>query len=286
MTIENGPEHIYWAHHGTGAANGGRSQGGTEILSYEELPDGHGILKTRQARRKTEAVFEQPGINLVEFAPNFVSLFLAVPVSRTESRFFIASVNNLPKKPISFIFSLLPRWYTHLQIHDVLDGDNVFLRGVQRELPEPAEWKNKFLPLTSNCDKFIVWVREWMDKYRDDMPWGSEKHPLPDVPRSAMLERYNSHVVHCKSCMRAFKAFERGVVVAEILVNMCLVVLISCIMIAVTGNISPSQQKKFYSCMAFAVMLLATSVFLRRLFSHMKQQFILTDNARKLLLTS
>lgn len=278
-------EHLYWAHHGTGIVRGGRSRGGTEVLSYENVPGSHDIRFTREGRITIESVFMFPGICVLSF-PNSVPLFMAVPVSRTESRLFVTGVSNPPKKLRSLIFKLIPRLYLHLRNHNVLDGDIVFLRVVQRELPDPSEWKNKFLPLPATCDKYVVLIRHWMDKYRDDMPWASEAWPLPDVPRSALLDRYNSHVIHCKSCLGAFKGFERAIAVAGLLANICLMVLVSCTIIAVTGSIDPSQLRKVNVSIIFTLSLLITSVSLRILIYHMKQQFILTDNARKLLLTA
>ena len=220
---------------------------------------------------------------------NFFGWFLVTPVTRTKSLIVACFYNHLrTTAPLRHFFSRLrPTWFDHFERNNFLDGDNVFLRAVQRKLGDPSTWRDKYLPV-GGIDGYVYAMRKWMDVNRDAMPWksdlSSENTLFDDLSREQLNERYYSHTIHCEACSGALIGFERVAMVADWVAKLGIACIISIVVSAFVGNgmVFPGhiQMKLFLVCTVLAV-LTVVALLARRSFLWVKTQFVSTDEARR-----
>ena len=61
----------------------------------------------------------------------------------------------------------------------------------------------------------VIAFHEWLSKFANGGPWGKDVQYPPKMEREALLERYETHTKHCKSCQgahRNIKALRRVLV--------------------------------------------------------------------------
>lgn len=278
---------MQYAHHNADrTAN--KSVSGTEEFEIHRVPGKHEFLNIRTSPKTiTQGGLIPPVLVYVNIPVKLLqgyAVLLCVPSKRAESRVMLVLVAIINALIPRLIFKFSPAWMRHMQSMNVLDGDNILLRGVQRELGDKASWKSKFLPLEKKTDRFVVSFRKWMDLYRDDMPWRSPDLPIESLPRSAMIDRFTSHVMHCKSCMGAYKAFQCAAFVSKVISNACFVALVCVAILAGTGNIAAHRVGTVKVMSVITALIFFCAAWVHRLSLKMNKEFTVTDTARKLFL--
>lgn len=269
-----------------------RKNGGKEVLEANFIPGKHELRIERSGvtPMMIPGSFVPPCLMYIEFdRPGFrgMAVFLVMPSKRRECRLFSIPVVHIGSPIVRFMNAIKPRFHSHLVSLTILDGDTVLLRGMERELGEPSQWRTKFLPLEKSSDAYIVRFREWMDLNRCGMPWTSPDLPMQNMSKEEAIERFHSHVEHCKSCMTAFKRFEKAVVITQLIAKVLFFALICLTVTAAFGNVLVSSQGVALSVKAVVAVLLALLSFVIALYKYcsvMKSQFLFTDKARKLML--
>ncbi|QCE16319.1 protein TIC 55, chloroplastic [Vigna unguiculata] len=187
--------------------------------------------------------FEAPCVlqNNREFADKsgvtnyFTGLFLCRPTGQGKSMLIVRFGST---RSSSLLVKLFPKWYFHQNASTVFDQDMGFLSS-QNEilLKEKVPTKHLYLNLKSS-DTWVAEYRKWMDKVGHGMPYhfGHSTISLPKQPavvehapaglvagQSAsspakggigsihapnLANRYFRHVIHCKECRTAVKAFQ------------------------------------------------------------------------------
>ncbi len=293
-------EHTYYTHHGVSAAFN-RANGGREN-TYARQTGPETIVASRSKKGEPSntavdvAKFVAPGTVYYDVkAPGKVKLlawFLVAPVTRTKSHAFAFFYSNLRRvSPLAhFLAKLKPTWLNHFEYNNTLDGDNVFLRVVQRNASDPSTWRDKYLPV-GGFDGFVLELKKWLDVNRDAMPWKSdpsaENALFDELSREELNERYYSHTIHCKACKGALKGFERAAMVADWVANLGIVGIITVVMSAFVGNAAViprhAQMNTFVVCTGLVV-LTVLALLARQSFLWFKAQFISSDEARRKML--
>eukprot|EP00897_Mesotaenium_endlicherianum_P005115 jgi/Mesen1/4631/ME000239S03902 len=117
-------------------------------------------------------------------------------------------------------WQLMPRWYDHQLMLNLLDGDASLLHRQERELAQAAggEASGKsgqqaqFMPAGS--DTYVIAFRKWLSRFGGGRPeWAPGIDPaLPPLitDRTKLLDRYHSHTKQCTACSAAHANFQKA----------------------------------------------------------------------------
>jgi phenylpropionate dioxygenase-like ring-hydroxylating dioxygenase large terminal subunit len=146
-----------------------------------------------------------------------MTVVYAVPMRKGECRVFARFPFKFSSKLPSFFIKLTPRWWSHIGNNGVLEDDQIFLHIQERELEKAGEKpyaQTCYLP--TQADRYVLQFRKWVSDYKAD--------PFPgqvlsrELPKDALLDRYNSHTRHCGSCDPALKRIQtirKGAIIAS-----------------------------------------------------------------------
>ncbi|KAM5551856.1 protochlorophyllide-dependent translocon component 52, chloroplastic-like [Rosa sericea] len=142
-------------------------------------------------------------------------VFFCIPVSPGNSRI-------ISTFPINFgnLVRILPRWIFHIRYNLILDSDLYLLHLEERRIMDAGitQWQKVcFVPTKSDAP--VVGFRKWLNKYAGgQVDWrGKFTGALPPtLPKEQLLDRYQSHVVNCRSCNAAHKALSVLKVVLQV----------------------------------------------------------------------
>ena len=146
-----------------------------------------------------------------------MTVVYAVPMRKGECRVFARFPFKFSSKLPSFFIKLTPRWWSHIGNNGVFEDDQIFLHIQERELEKAGEKpyaQTCYLP--TQADRYVLQFRKWVGDYKAD--------PFPgqvlsrELPKDALLDRYNSHTRHCGSCAPALKRIQtirKGAIIAS-----------------------------------------------------------------------
>ena len=132
-----------------------------------------------------------------------LTVVYAVPIRRGECRLFARFPFQFQSALPRLLIGLRPRWLQHIGNHKVLEDDQVFLHLQERQLSQAggsaATDKAFFLPTAA--DVYVAALHRWIKNHSSE-PFEGE--PLPArLPVDALMDRYQSHTVNCRSCSTA-----------------------------------------------------------------------------------
>ena len=132
-----------------------------------------------------------------------LTVVYAVPIRRGECRLFARFPFQFQSALPRLLIGLRPRWLQHIGNHKVLEDDQVFLHWQERTLAaaggSAVAERAFFLPTAA--DVYVAALHRWINNNGGE-PFAGQ--PLPDrQPTSALMDRYHSHTIHCRSCSRA-----------------------------------------------------------------------------------
>ena len=100
----------------------------------------------------------------------------------------------------------------------VFDQDMAFLRGQESRLQSNradgfgSSWRTDYV-MPTDADRFVINYRKQLDTAGAAMPWRSPPDAAAAsaaaLPRTALLDRYHQHTVHCATCSAALALVER-----------------------------------------------------------------------------
>ncbi|KAM0894845.1 hypothetical protein ACQ4PT_024280 [Festuca glaucescens] len=153
--------------------------------------------------------------------PHFMNVFMCVPVAPGRSRVITAFPTNFGL----WLHKIMPRWYFHICQNAILDSDMFLLHVEERNFAAAGveNWqKSVYLPTSS--DSMVIAFRNWFRKHcKNQVGWAAPTvDQLPATPtKDKLMERYWSHVAHCRSCsaaLKTMKALEVALQVAAVAV--------------------------------------------------------------------
>jgi hypothetical protein len=137
-----------------------------------------------------------------------LTVVYATPIRKGECRLFARFPFRFESPWPARLLRLRPEWLQHINNHVVLEDDQIFLHHQERVLEQRGG--SKELPrscyLATGADRYIQALHEWVVKEGGE-PFPENHLPalLPDAP---LLERWQSHSQHCRSCRQADQRLE------------------------------------------------------------------------------
>ncbi|KAK1282143.1 hypothetical protein QJS10_CPB22g01238 [Acorus calamus] len=180
----------------------------------------------------------------------FLLIFICIPVSPGKSRLIWV----FPRNFSVWLDRIVPRWMFHLGQNLILDSDLYLLHLEERKIQDAgaSNWlKACFVP--TKADALVVAFRKWLRNYADNqIHWGTKDGGVlpPTPPKEQLMDRYWSHVVHCRSCNAALK----GLRVLEVALQV--------LSIASIGFIAIARQNMMSSVARTAVVSAAVLCFI------------------------
>ena len=203
------PSHVPFTHH---ASVGRRETAGPVRLELTSFgPEGFTGLWAEGPRRgklgAQQTVFQAPCLMWHDLTAKgfarILTVVYATPMRRGECRLFARFPFQFESPLPGRLLALRPQWLQHLANHTVLEDDQVFLHWQERVL----EGRGGSAALTRSCflatgaDLYVKALHDWLNRYAG-APFPSQR--LPErLERRPLLDRYDSHTRHCRSCRGA-----------------------------------------------------------------------------------
>ncbi len=139
-----------------------------------------------------------------------LTVVYATPIRPGECRLFARFPFRFPSKLPGWVMKLTPEWISHLRQNAILEEDQIFLHYQERYLVAAggggAHHARAFY-LPTAADRFVSALHQWLERYH---AWPFPGQPLPAPrPDEALLDRYQSHTVHCASCRGALTQLKK-----------------------------------------------------------------------------
>ena len=137
-----------------------------------------------------------------------LTVVYAVPIRRGECRLFARFPFQFESAAPRLLIGLCPRWLQHIGNHKVLEDDQVFLHWQERVLERSggsaAAERAFFLP--TSADVYVSALHRWLNSNGGE-PFAGQSLP-PRQSTAALMDRYHSHTIHCRSCSTALRRIE------------------------------------------------------------------------------
>eukprot|EP00271_Cylindrocystis_brebissonii_P012976 TRINITY_DN32506_c0_g1_i1.p1 TRINITY_DN32506_c0_g1~~TRINITY_DN32506_c0_g1_i1.p1 ORF type:complete len:566 (-),score=87.53 TRINITY_DN32506_c0_g1_i1:996-2693(-) len=231
------PSHVPVAHHNVnGGLMGKRTDSKPLPLEVGPVSVGGfvGKLPKPDGAAPTNHVFQPPARFTYDFEVRgkkelrgMVTTY-CVPTSPGRCRIMVVNARNffLGMSSGPLWWQIIPRWFDHQLMLNLLDGDEALLHYQERELRKPSTASSAapasperapgpsvgsfFMPAAS--DKYVAAFRSWLARYGGGQPaWaeGTETRLPPALTDKRMLlDRYHQHVASCKVCSGALRGFQ------------------------------------------------------------------------------
>jgi phenylpropionate dioxygenase-like ring-hydroxylating dioxygenase large terminal subunit len=152
-------------------------------------------------------VFTGPGLMIHDLStkkgPRFQTVVYATPIRRGACRLFVRLPFFFGSPWPGRLLNLRPEWLQHLGNHVVLEDDQLFLHWQERVLEERGGGTAlaKACYLATRSDLYVRALHDWVERVGGG-PF--PQAPLPErLGEQPLLERFESHTRHCRSCRSA-----------------------------------------------------------------------------------
>ena len=137
-----------------------------------------------------------------------LTVVYAVPIRRGECRLFARFPFQFQSAIPRLLIGLRPRWLQHIGNHKVLEDDQIFLHWQERVLEQAggsAEAERAFF-LPTSADVYVTALHRWLNGHGGG-PFSGQPLP-PRLDTAALMDRYRSHTVNCRSCSTALRRIQ------------------------------------------------------------------------------
>jgi len=133
----------------------------------------------------------------------FLTVVYATPIRPGECRLIARFPFQFASRWPRLLLGLRPRWLQHSGNHTVLEDDQVFLHWQERALAgrgSSASFERAcYLP--SPADVYVTGLHRWVREH-GGAPFPGRALP-PRLPLPALMDRFEAHTRHCRSCRTA-----------------------------------------------------------------------------------
>jgi phenylpropionate dioxygenase-like ring-hydroxylating dioxygenase large terminal subunit len=157
--------------------------------------------------------FQAPGLMWHDLTAKgfarILTVVYATPIRPGECRLIARFPFQFQSPLPRLLVGLRPRWLQHMANHTVLEDDQVFLHWQEHNLAERGGSSGFvqacFLP--SRADLYVKALHDWVQQHGGD-PFPGQHLP-PRLPVAALMDRYEAHTRHCRSCRQAHGRIRR-----------------------------------------------------------------------------
>ena len=201
--------HVPFTHHAT---VGKRETAGPVNLELTSSgPDGFTGVWPEGPRRGTlgtqHTTFQAPCLMWHDLTAKgfarILTVVYATPIRPGECRLFARFPFRFESALPARLLKLRPEWLQHLANHVVLEDDQAFLHWQERVLQQRggSDTLVRSCYLATPSDRYVRALHDWITSGAGQ-PFGEV--PLPErLGETPLLERYESHTRHCRSCSGA-----------------------------------------------------------------------------------
>ena len=135
-----------------------------------------------------------------------LTVVYATPMRRGECRLIARFPFRFASPWPARLLRLRPQWLQHIGNHTVLEDDQLFLHWQERVLEQrggSAEAIRSF-HLPTRADRYVQALHDWVNRHAGE-PFPGQPLP-PRLGPTALMERYEAHTRHCRSCSGALAA--------------------------------------------------------------------------------
>jgi phenylpropionate dioxygenase-like ring-hydroxylating dioxygenase large terminal subunit len=224
--------HVPFTHHGT---VGKRSNAGpVELELIEQGPEGFtGIWQEGPRRGKLgtqHTTFIAPGLMWHDLTAKgfarILTVVYATPMQPGQCRVFARFPFQFEQKLAARLLKLRPQWLQHIGNHRVLEDDQIFLHYQERDVERQGGSANysRSCVLPTSSDRYVLALHQWINRY-GGVPFPGQSLPPQETSLEKLLDRYDSHTRHCRSCSAALLQIRRFRRLGPVLIVMALLVL-------------------------------------------------------------
>jgi phenylpropionate dioxygenase-like ring-hydroxylating dioxygenase large terminal subunit len=207
--------HVPFTHHGTVGKRSNASPVNLELVAFgKEGFEGlweEGPRKGTLGRQTT--TFIAPSLmwhdlTSKQFGRTITAVY-ATPMRKGECRLFARFPFKFNSKLPGLIMKLTPQWYSHLGQNSILEDDQIFLHYQERYFATKGGRSTfaKAFYLPTRADTFVSALSKWVNEYEADPFPGQSLPPLRTT--ATLMNRYDSHTQHCRSCRTALQNIQR-----------------------------------------------------------------------------
>ena len=203
--------HVPFTHHATVGRRENAGPVELELTSFG--PEGFTSLWPEGPRRgklgSQTTTFAAPCLMWHELTAKgfarILTVVYATPIRRGECRLFARFPFQFNSPWPGRLLGLRPQWLQHLGNHVVLEDDQLFLHWQERVLEQrggsAAAVRRFHLP--TSADLNIRALHDWVNRYGGE-PFPGQRLP-PREGLVPLMERYEAHTRHCRSCAGAHR---------------------------------------------------------------------------------
>ena len=201
--------HVPFTHHTTVGRRENAAPLELELTSFG--PDGFtGLWKEGPRRGKLGSQFTTyaaPSLMWHDLTAKgfarILTVVYATPIRRGECRLFARFPFQFNSPWPARLLGLRPQWLQHLGNHVVLEDDQVFLHWQERVLEQRGSSQEalRSFYLPTSADLYTRALHDWLKRYGGE-PFPDAQLP-PRLGRRELMERYEAHTRHCRSCAGA-----------------------------------------------------------------------------------
>jgi phenylpropionate dioxygenase-like ring-hydroxylating dioxygenase large terminal subunit len=207
--------HVPFTHHATVGRRENAGPVELELTSFG--PQGFtGLWQEGPRRGKLGSqftTFSAPGLMWHDLTAKgfgrILTVVYATPIRRGECRLFARFPFRFESALPARLLRLRPQWLQHIGNHTVLEDDQVFLHWQERVLEQrggsEAATRNCFL--ATSADRYVRALHDWQNRYAGE-PFLGQRLP-PRLSRDQLMDRYEAHTRHCRSCSVALRQLQR-----------------------------------------------------------------------------
>jgi phenylpropionate dioxygenase-like ring-hydroxylating dioxygenase large terminal subunit len=207
--------HVPFTHHATVGRRENAGPVELELTSFG--PKGFtGLWQEGPRRGKLGSqctTFSAPGLMWHDLTAKgfarILTVVYATPIRRGECRLFARFPFQFESALPAQLLRLRPQWLQHIGNHTVLEDDQVFLHWQERVLEQRggSQEANRNCYLATSADRYVRALHDWQNRYAGE-PFPGQ--PLtPRLNRDQLMDRYEAHTRHCRSCSAALRQLQR-----------------------------------------------------------------------------
>ena len=207
--------HVPFTHHATVGRRENAAPVELDLLSFG--PEGFTGLWQEGPRRgklgSQHTRFIAPGLmwhdlTAMGFA-RILTVVYATPTRPGECRLIARFPFQFASPWPARLLQLRPQWLQHLGNHVVLEDDQLFLHWQERVVEQRGGRHGALrgYHLPTKADLYVRALHDWVNRYGGE-PFAGHSLP-PRQSRSALMERYEAHTRHCRSCSGADRSLRQ-----------------------------------------------------------------------------